>query len=95
MAYTEIIAEYNWQGHKQVLLERFKGDESGYRVIIVKRAPALSTAQDLFLAELPDARRDMYIEQIQKATKGSVDAVPRKSALPPKRRRSGANGKGQ
>lgn len=95
MAYTEIIAEYSWQGHKQVLFERFKDDESGYRVIIAKRTPSLSTAKDLFLAELPDARRDMYIEQIQEATKGCVDAAPRKSALPPRRRRSGANGKGK
>ena len=87
MAYTEILAEYRWSGRKQILLEKYKDDESGYRVIIFKRTPSLSTAQDLFLAELPDARRAAYIEQIQKITGSGDDTSSQKSALPPKKKK--------
>ncbi len=93
MVHTEIITEYKWKGHKQVLFEKYTGDESGYRVIIVKRSASLPTAQDIFLAELPEARRDMYIERIQNAMKDSVDATSKK--VHPKRRKAGPNGKNQ
>lgn len=95
MAYTEILSEYKWQGHKQILLERYKGDEVGYRVIIVKRARSLEAALDLFLSEVPEARHEQFIQSVQKAAKRTPDDH-QEDALPPIKKRKGSHyGKGQ
>ena len=61
MASAFIIAEYLWQGHKQILLERPNaGDTNHYRVTTVKRYGNLDAAKETFLQEIPEARRDYY-----------------------------------
>lgn len=60
MSEAFIISEYKWQGHKQLLLEKLQGGETGYRVIIVKRCNSLNAAKEAYLAEIPEGRRPYY-----------------------------------
>ena len=60
MANAFVITEYLWQGHKQLLLEKLQGGETGYRVIIVKRCNTLDAAKQAYLAEIPAGRIDYY-----------------------------------
>ena len=67
MATAEIIAEYRRQHQKQALLEKLQDEGGDYRVIIVKHFPDLDAAGAFFLQEVPEKRREMYTEAIEKA----------------------------
>ncbi len=60
-ANTFIIDEYKWQGHKQLLLEKLRGeDASGYRVTIVLRCPTLAAAKEAYLRDIPETRQEYH-----------------------------------
>ena len=60
-----VITEYLWQGHKRLLLERLQGEDNGYRVFIVKRCGSLKAAQEVFLEEIPEGRKDYFNKIIE------------------------------
>ena len=65
-AETFIIDEYKWQGHKQFLLEKLRGeDASGYRVTIVLRCPTLAAAKEAYLRDIPETRQDYHSRIIE------------------------------
>ena len=65
MANAFIISEYKREGQKQLLLEKLQGAETGYRVILLKRCASLDAAKQVFLAEIPENRKDYYNRMVE------------------------------
>lgn len=66
-----VLTEYR-RGTKTIVLERIEAKDEErdmFRLTVCRRFPSLRGAETAFLAEVPPARRDYFVEQIRKASK--------------------------
>lgn len=92
MPRTEILADYLWQNHRQVIFEKMDG--GGYRVTVVNRYSSYNQAAETFLESLPGGKKAEYKARLDAAAP-TKEEEPRKSWGRWKQERKNAKSKQQ